>query len=378
MSGDTPPLPTPGLPSFVDQASQEVLSSLESFSFGHSSSSSSKPVFPTSSFPAYCLPRKGSTPGWELDDLDDEDDLVNPSPVYGQLDADGNTLQTPGTPIWERPRFDYPDPASEQQNEQPGTANVAIRPSPIPAVGDRRGSISLPNVHTGSAHILSDGGRSGSPVASGSSSSSSTYLPLQPLHPASSPFAQPGSRRPSLVPAHSSSTILRSRSNSQHRSSFSLEPSSSRASMSHFHPPAAFSQGLKTEAPIPPSLRAHFANLPGASATSPVLPSSIFARRGSLPTNQYNSSTTARRQNSLSLSTNTNSGQSAGSADLMRRKSLTAATGLRAEEERRKSEVSRPRLGSIPSYASEDSGSGSSTSGRTELGETVDLTTVES
>lgn len=374
---DDSELPTPNLPAFVDQGTVGILSALQSFSFGNVAAfdASQQPAYPLSSFPSYCLPRKGSSAnpslGWDLDDLaaDDDDDDVNPSPVYGKINADGETIQTPGTPIAERERFDYPDPAASAaastgmaRSSSSDAPPVAIRPSPTPTtaqVNERRGSISLPNVLTSSAAILD------APAPS-----PSAVLPLQPLHPASSPFAVPGGRRPSLALAQhpssssSSSTLGRSRSNSQHRPSFSLDhpsgPGSSRASLSHIHPPTSFFPAMRTDAPIPPSLRNHpaLANARPSSSSSAASggpPPSVFGRRGSLPANSLGQ----RRNNSLSAYTvPAPPFAGVGKPPPPRRASLSELRQAQEEEEeRRRAEAGRPRLGSIPSFGSEDSGS---------------------
>lgn len=411
---ESPPLPTPTLPAFVDPGTLGVLSALSSFSFGsvpafdspQAAANLAKPVYPASSFPAYCLPRKGSSPSWDIGDLDDDDDgdEVNPSPVYGRIDADGRTLQTPGTPIAERERYDYPEfplasssSASAAAAAESGaglirstssdgtgvTSQDPIRPSPMPQpapAGDRRGSISLPNVLTHSEAILP---------------TSAPYAPLQPLHPASSPFAHlSASRRPSLATlaqhasGSSSSVSTLSRTRSQHRSSFSLDPQGSRASMSHIHPPLrpaghpasppppastpTFFPVLRTDAPVPPSLRNHpaFAHSVSGRNRSVVVagtsaggqsgpPASAFARRGSLPANHHS---VGRKLSAYTVPSPPFAGFVNSAPPPPRRASLNAparkAADSRDEEDRRRAELGRPRLGNIPSFGSESDGSG--------------------
>jgi len=420
---ESPPLPTPTLPAFVDPSTVGVLSALSSFSFGSvpafdsaqaAANHLAKPVYPASSFPAYCLPRKGSAPGWDVAELDDSDgDEVNPSPVYGRIDADGRTLQTPGTPIAERERYDYPEfplasssPSSSSavvesgaglvRSLSPGgggaTTQDPVRPSPMPQpapAGDRRGSISLPNVLTHSEALLP---------------TSAPYAPLQPLHPASSPFAHlSASRRPSLATlaqhasasssaAAAAASSSRARSNSQHRSSFSLDPQGSRASMSHIHPPIRPTGGqlasppppastptffpvLRTDAPVPPSLRNHpaFAHSAGGRNRSLAVPgtsggggggqggppASAFARRGSLPSNHLSA---GRKLSAYTVPSPPFAGFAREAPPPGRRASLNAparkAAASQDEEDRRRAELGRPRLGSIPSFGSESDGSG--------------------
>ncbi|CDZ97492.1 hypothetical protein [Phaffia rhodozyma] len=331
------PLSTPTLPMFVDSDTEAIINSLTSFSFGggsafgsipgpsSSSSSSSSlstqratPVFPPSSFPSYCLPQRTSaqtstsfTPSWDASDSNDLDgDMVNPSPVYAPLDANGDPInQCPGTPIAEREKFEYPEFTRENSyysshsgRDQQGASTsrslqIPIRPQPVPAPTDRRGSISLPNVMTTSSAVLLPSTSSSSSFSSLSSTGNeedssysaashpvSPMAPLEYLHPTTSPFATAistsavptfnKSRRQSLPASSPPPYLSRASSFNNHQrtstaipeSQSPVPPSTSfvlrsnrRGSQTHFHPPL-ISQRFQpsiTSGPIPPSLLNH-------------------------------------------------------------------------------------------------------------------------
>ncbi|KAL7417099.1 hypothetical protein BDY24DRAFT_438207 [Mrakia frigida] len=413
------PLPTPTLPSYLDHQAQQDRHpsdpsfSLQSFSFGGPSSSSSSNGPPGggtgSNFPDYCLPRRPSGSMWTTTngiggiaegEEEEEDELagggrrsnegINPSPVYPSLNSDGTWVeQTASTPTAEREKFDYPVPQGGEEEHGGMVIPPTSRPGATPNTA-RRGSISLPNLPTTSNNLHSI------PQPTQPASNLSSIVTTQPQPSSSSSSSESSSCRSSTsisstsCSSSSSSTntpflfspsfnlnltsfpprrISLTRSLSSTRPPFPPTGSPSSSSQTHFHPPPTHRFHPSTApAPVPPSLKNH-----------PALQFQGGRRRGSLPSLSLPSSPTVLGSSSSGIlglggkrvseggtgtfatyaSSNARAGLGAGG----RRGSL-AEKGFKErvaeEEEERSRALGRPRLGSIPSFGSDGSGSGSS------------------
>jgi hypothetical protein len=312
--------------------------------------------------------------------------------------------------IAERERFEYPEfPANAAAGSSSNTSSYANHQTAVPSRPEvqpdqtRRGSISLPNVLTTSGILAPPF----SPPSCASSIPDARQSPPL-LHPANSPFYSPrqsfslksvpsrrnSSRNNSLaLPSPSSSgpssgspdlartapspnrqSISRSTSVSGRPQlptshvSFGGRPNS--GSMSHIHPPyPPFSrfQPTVTSAPIPPSLRSHPALSSSTSSTSPsaanfkrpspTLPqtkSSFTRRRDSLPTisppllDPVSSTILAKRVSEGGA------GAFAGASGRRRGSEAGVGLGIRRMVKDGGEEEGRPKLGSIPSFGSDE------------------------